>query len=681
MPKVVAQQNNFTRGQLSRSMRGRNDLDFYYAGVEQQLNFISDVQGSSRYRTGSIFLGETKDNNPAWLYEFVFNESEAYVLEFTDGYLRFWTPDGIVGAPLELTTPYAEADLPQLQIAQFADTMYIAHKNYHPKILTRTGSSTFTLEDHTLAGSEIPDGMDWTNADNYPAAVTIYEKRLWYAGSDAKPQTIFGSQSFLYNNFDQGDGLDDEGVEYQIGSERLNRIRWMSPTSSRVVVGTSGGNFDMQGGSASDPITPSSISVRSSGSRGVAELRPVKRDNTIIYVQSGLDVINSYAYSYEADSYTPTDRTILSDDILSMGVTHISFRNGKPDSMYATLEDGTAAVLVWKPEQQVYAWCKISTLGDYISFASIPQPLGDDNLIQCVKRVIDGNEKHYIELVSQEVSLPQFEDYFTGDKEADELAYRLASYEAQKGYIHVDSCLTYDGSALSTGATLNIAVGSPSSITATASVFADTYVGRQIRAKQGEGWATITAYVSATEVEVTINTDFDESSYADGDWYLTAGGASGLDHLEGETVSICVDGATNEDRVVEGGVVTLSDDGKRQGSVIHIGLPYTGILKSMNIEGGSQNGTSQAKRKVLSKVNILFMDSLGAKFGTDIYKLDELLFQSTGNRTNRPPEPFSGYKETTAFDRTQKIKRWFVVQDRPLPCIIQQVIPELNTTN
>lgn len=680
MAKARLVNNNFTRGQLSKRMRGRDDLDFYRAATELQVNFDSDVQGSGSYRKGTVFLGETKDNNPAVFYEFVFSETESYALEFTDQVLRFWTADGLVA--LELVTPYVEADLFDLQIAQTADTMYIAHKDYAPRVLVRTAVDTFTLNLHVLTGS-IPAGMNWTgDSTTYPATVAIYERRLMYAGSDRDPQTIFMSQSFLYDDFGQGTGLDDEGIEYRIGSDRINRIVWMSPLSNQCVVGTIGGTFDMSSGSTQEPITPSTVQITPSSTKGVLGIRPARRDNTVIYVESGGRVLNSYQYQFEADSHVAVDRTVLSEDITESGITSVRFASGDPDRVLCTLNNGDVAQLVWKPDQQVFAWSTIQTDGDLISYAALPNTEGSDRVIQCVKRVINGVTKHYVEVSAEDYTLPDRQTFFTGDEDADEKEFRLETYEAQKQYIHIDSALTTDGSTrgLSAGANLTIptaAIGASVTVTSSSSVFLSTDVGNQIRVKEGEGWGEVTAFTSGTEVTMRVITEFDETSYSAGDYYITFDTITGLSHLEGKTVSICNDGAENEMRVVSSGAITLSDDQKTQGSVVHVGLPYTGVLKTLDLQGGVQFPT-EGRYKVTRMANILFLQTAGASFGSNVYKLETLPFQTTDNNTDRPPLPFSGYKEVTFRDATARSKNVIVLQNKPLPCTIQQIVTELT---
>jgi hypothetical protein len=96
-------------------------------------------------------------NVRTWLWRFEFNIEQAYVLEFGDQYIRFYSNHGVVesspGVPLEVATPWAAADLTTasgtfaLRFVQSGDILYITHPDYKQQKLTRTGAASFTLED------------------------------------------------------------------------------------------------------------------------------------------------------------------------------------------------------------------------------------------------------------------------------------------------------------------------------------------------------------------------------------------------------------------------------------------------------------------------------------------------------------------------------------------------------
>ncbi len=89
---------------------------------------------------------------------------------------------------------------------------------------------------------------------------------------------------------------------------------------------------------------------------------------------------------------------------------------------------------------------------------------------------------------------------------------------------------------------------------------------------------------------------------------------SGLDHLEGQVVSVLANGATHPDRTVSGGSITLA----RSSTKVKVGLKYTSLLQTMRLDAGAQNGTSQAKTKRIFNISIRLYESIGVEVGPDL---------------------------------------------------------------
>jgi hypothetical protein len=148
MPTARIVQNNFTAGELSPRLLARTDFEKYKNGVELLENYLILPHGGVTRRPGSTFVAEVKDSTKkVRLIPFEFNVDQAYICEFGDLYIRFYTLSGqlIDGTPVEVASPYLEAELFELQFAQSADVLYIAHPNHAPRKLQRTSATTFTL--------------------------------------------------------------------------------------------------------------------------------------------------------------------------------------------------------------------------------------------------------------------------------------------------------------------------------------------------------------------------------------------------------------------------------------------------------------------------------------------------------------------------------------------------------
>lgn len=149
MPKVTWTQTNFNGGEWSPMAYGRFDLDQYRKGLAECVNYMPTQQGGLTRRPGTRYVATVKDSSKqARLQRFEFSVTQAYVLEFGDEYVRFYTNDGQLqnaGVPVEVATPYGEADLWLLSFCQSADTLYIFHPDFVPRKLQRVSAYVWTL--------------------------------------------------------------------------------------------------------------------------------------------------------------------------------------------------------------------------------------------------------------------------------------------------------------------------------------------------------------------------------------------------------------------------------------------------------------------------------------------------------------------------------------------------------
>lgn len=92
MPKASPIKYSSNAGALSPLLDGRVDQPKYAAGCSILQNFMPTVQGPSVRRGGSMYVNHVY-NSPAktWLWKFVFNVSQVFVLEFGNQYVRFYT--------------------------------------------------------------------------------------------------------------------------------------------------------------------------------------------------------------------------------------------------------------------------------------------------------------------------------------------------------------------------------------------------------------------------------------------------------------------------------------------------------------------------------------------------------------------------------------------------------------
>lgn len=148
-------QTCFNAGELSPLMAGRVDFQKYVNGCKTLQNFIPTVQGPAFNRPGLHFVAASQNpNSQTLLIPFVFSESLAFVLEFGNGYIAFFTQHGqleVGGSPYTIASPYIFTDLfnadgtQSLSFAQSGDVIYIANRNHPPQKLIRLSNTSWTI--------------------------------------------------------------------------------------------------------------------------------------------------------------------------------------------------------------------------------------------------------------------------------------------------------------------------------------------------------------------------------------------------------------------------------------------------------------------------------------------------------------------------------------------------------
>ena len=147
MPNLLVTALN--AGELSPYMDARTDVAKYQSGCRRLENMIVLPYGGVYRRAGTEYLGEAKlGNKRCRLIGFNFSVTTRFVLELGDQYIRVWGNNSPVlsgGVPLELASPYLEAELREIQYVQVNDIMYLAHANHAPRKLTRLADDNWTL--------------------------------------------------------------------------------------------------------------------------------------------------------------------------------------------------------------------------------------------------------------------------------------------------------------------------------------------------------------------------------------------------------------------------------------------------------------------------------------------------------------------------------------------------------
>lgn len=640
---------------------------------------------------------------------------------------------GVCNKIVEISTPYLEAELFELQFAQSADTLYISHNNHATRKLTRTSHTAWTLtvvdfqngpylpsnittttitpasdtgattltastgifqSGHVGSSWRVKDGWvkitffgsptsvngnvqpnedgsagdlntglgavtdwsegAWSDVRGYPACVTLHEQRLSFASSINNPQTFWASKSQSFERMDAG-ASDDNALIYTIASEQVDAIRWLS-SGDVLAMGTVGGVFTIK--STSDaPLTPTNVKVQRDTTYGSAFTLPKKVGSFIYYVQRNLRTLREFSFNFDiyGDNRLAVDMTLLAEQITGNdGIVEMAYQQSPHNTLWCVRADGQIATLTRQIDQEVVGWSRQITDGLFESVAVIPSTTYDEVWV-IVKRTINGVTRRYVE-------------YFVAP-----------TFTEQEDAFFVHSGLTLDNPITISGATQ----ANPVVITATAHGLSN---GDYVVIRNILGMIELNKRKfkiknkTANTFELTDSSDdnIDGTGFTA---YISGGEArkgvttiSGLDHLEGKTVDILVDGATHPQKVVSSGSITLD----AAYGEIHVGLPYLPKLETLRPEVQTSEGTAQGKIKRVINVTARIYKTLGFRVGTDL-KQDDALFDR--DFMDQSPDLFTGDKKLQFPGGYNKEGNILITQPYPLPLNLLAIILQINVEN
>lgn len=502
----------------------------------------------------------------------------------------------------------------------------------------------------------------WDSVLGYPALVTIFRERLTFL----RGQQVWGSVTGDFENFASRDGaetLPDSAYTITIGSSETNSGVWMVP-SDALLIGTRGAEFSVSEVTTSDVFGPGNIKATEESGYGSRQVKPSRIGDSTIMVQRSGRVARDFRYSFNINGYDANSLMVLSDDIAPGQIIQQDFALEPHSINWACCNNGDLIALTYLLEQDALGWHPhriggaTGVDGNVESLRVIPAPDGThDQVWMQVYRVINGTPRRYIE-------------YFERDW--------IASEQTLAEAVFSDSAATFDGYIPGATGQINGGVtwtaGEQATVDLNFTPVAGD-IGDYLILVGADNLEAVIQIDSATDpANVTFITDVPASLQAvlsnNVTWARDVIG--GLGYLEGEEVTILVNGAAHPRRTVTGGQITLQNPS----SLVQVGLPCDGLVETMRIEGGSANGTSQGKMKRVHGVTFRVHESLGGKFGP-AGEEDDFEYRSDNDPMNQPPGIRTGdfYQEyPEGYNTSARIR---IVCDQPLPFTLIALYPRM----
>ena len=674
MARVAVQLTNFTGGELSPRLDGRNDLQKYPTGCKTLENMIVYPHGSAARRSGSQFVAEVKDSSKETrLIPFEFSTTQTYMLEFGNQYIRFYKDDGQIlsgGSAYEIASPYLEAELFDIKYAQSADVMYLCHPNHPVKKLARTGHTSWTLTSvaftngpfmdhnietttmtasHTNAGQTgtltlssttgVNSNQGWLSTDvgRLVHMLDGHVKITGYTSSTVVNMEVLTdiSNGSATTDFALGSFSDTTGYPSCVTFFEQRLVFAATLSQPQTLFFSKSGDYENMDDGYHETVADDDSIIYTIASNQVNAIRFMTATRTLIIGTAG----GEFAVSGGGTDIAITPTNILIKKQSNNGAANVDALAVGNATLFLQRARRKLRELAYNFDVDGYVAPDLTILAEHISeggFKQLSYQQEPNQIIWCVR-----NDGQLVGLTYQ--------------REQQVVAWHR----------HIFGGVFGSGNAV-----------------------CDSVATIPTDDSEYQTWVIIKRTINgATKryVEYIHQYDFDETddtSFNFLDSQLSYSGSavtniSGLAHLEGQTVSILADGATHPDKVVSSGAIVL----ERAASKVKVGLSYTSLLQTMRIDAGAQNGTSQSKTKRIYDITVRLYESIGVEVGPDLDNMERIPFRSSANAMNSGVNVFTGDKEVEFRGNYETDGFIFVRQTQPLPLTILSLYPKLQTND
>jgi hypothetical protein len=732
MPTASPAITSFNGGALSPLLAGRTDFAKYSNGCRDLLNFIPTVQGPATQRAGTRFVSEVKNSaNRTWLARFEYNVDNAYVIEFGDLYVRFYTQHGRLesppGTPVEVTTPYTLASLfnadntCRLRLSQSGDFLYIFHGDFEPRILKRTSATSFTLTEYRPDGGPFKALNDtattvYASAETGTGITLTASAAIFLAGHVGSPFLLEAKSTNSVKAWEVAKAV--VATDRRRVSQRVYEALNAATTGTAQPVHTKGALYDGDTGVQWEFRDAGFgwVRITAIGGGGTTATVDVVSRLPADVVSAGNATTRWAHASWSSAEGWPTDVAFFRERLaaarrdqiwlsVASAFDDMSARNSNGEvaadqAISLTLASGEINDVQWLlPGKDLLA----GTAGGEFSIGELSngEPLGPSNIrvrlqsrfgSRSIVPVQAGPAILFVQRAGKKVRELAYDFSSDGYQSTDRTA--LAEHITQSGLIDLDYaqepdsvvwCARADGVLVgfTWNAEQNVWAWHPHSLSGQVESVAAI---PSPDGSRNELWlivkrtinGAVKRYVEFIEASWSPEQDQQDAFYVDcGLGYNGAPATtiSGLGHLEGQPVAVLADGSPHPQRTVSGGAITL----QTAASVVQVGLPMTARLSPMRGDAGAATGTAQAKTKRTSRLSVRLQNTSSGKLGPDDDHLDELTFRSPSDPMDEPVPAFTGDKLLSwpgGYDTDGFI---LFVNDKPLPCTVVAFYPQVST--
>lgn len=224
----------------------------------------------------------------------------------------------------------------------------------------------------------------WSNVAGWPAALCLFSRSLWFAGSVRDPHFLWKSTIEGFNDFELG-VEDDSAVARGLYDGETEEIRWLSP-GTRLTIGTNGPEWIARALDQGDTIRPGNLRTEIATGEGASHVPGITVGGRAIFIDGSLRRLMASGYDYRADAFVAVDLSLVAPHLLGSGIIEMVYQRRPQPIFWCLRADGKVAAVTYLPNQEVQAWHWHDFGDPVLSLAVLPRPDGSETLVLAIRR-------------------------------------------------------------------------------------------------------------------------------------------------------------------------------------------------------------------------------------------------------------------------------------------------------
>lgn len=203
------------------------------------------------------------------------------------------------------------------------------------------------------------DYTTWSDYDGWPSAVERFGGRLYWGQVDI----LYGSVPDAYKSFDDNIEGDSAPINRAVGAGSSRGVLWLMGLQ-RLIAGTDEAEYTIKSSGYDEPLTNDAWLPVETSTRGCANLRAVKSDQTGVFVQSSGTGVFALSTEQGSVDYVSSDLLEMHEEICDgYDIVDVAVQRRPDTILWFVLSNGEARALTFEPAERIVAWSRVVTDG------------------------------------------------------------------------------------------------------------------------------------------------------------------------------------------------------------------------------------------------------------------------------------------------------------------------------